>query len=107
MINLLWTAMIAAGILFALTGGQNVAAAVTKGVIDGAESAVRFAFGLVGILAFWSGLMKIAEDAGITKALGKLLAPLIRLLFPQIPKDHPASAWDSRKTLMLTNIATK
>lgn len=92
MINLLWTAMIAAGILFALTGGQNVAAAVTKGVIDGAESAVRFAFGLVGILAFWSGLMKIAEDAGITKALGKLLAPLIRLLFPQIPKDHPASA---------------
>lgn len=92
MINFLWMAMIVVGVIFAMFGGAPVAQSVTKGVLDSADSAVKFTIGLIGILAFWSGMMKIVEEAGLTVAIGKLLAPIIRRLFPSVPKDHPASA---------------
>lgn len=90
--NLVWTAILAISVIFALATGDDGAAAITKGVIDGAENAVIFAFGLIGVLAFWSGMLKIAEASGITSFLARLLSPLVRRLFPSIPPDDPANA---------------
>ncbi|NOZ11491.1 MAG: nucleoside recognition protein [Gammaproteobacteria bacterium] len=55
-----------------------------------AEFAVKLAIGLAGIMALWLGLMQIAEKSGLILVFVKLLRPLLRWLFPDIPKDHPA-----------------
>ena len=64
--------------------------AITTAAIDFAEVAVTIAIGLIGVLVLFLGLSKIAEDAGIIHALVKLVRPVLRPLFPDIPADHPA-----------------
>jgi spore maturation protein A len=63
---------------------------VTTVMFDQAGNAVTFAIGLMGVIALWMGLMKIAEDAGLINIFVKLVRPILGPLFPQIPKDHPA-----------------
>ncbi|MEP0821891.1 MAG: nucleoside recognition protein [Ignavibacterium sp.] len=64
--------------------------AVTKAALDYAATAVTIALGLIGIMALWLGVMKVAEEAGAVRLLTKLLEPLTRRLFPEVPPDHPA-----------------
>jgi spore maturation protein A len=64
--------------------------AVTQATLDFASTAVEISIGLIGIMALWLGLMKIAEDAGFIMILTRILAPLTRRIFPEIPPDHPA-----------------
>jgi spore maturation protein A len=64
--------------------------AITQAAIDFANTAVEIAFGLIGVMALWLGLMKIAEEAGFVKLLTRLLTPVTKRLFPDIPSDHPA-----------------
>jgi spore maturation protein SpmA len=63
---------------------------VTDEVINYAGTAVTIALGLIGIMALWLGVMKIAEDAGLIKIIAKSLKPITKRLFPDIPSDHPA-----------------
>ncbi len=63
---------------------------VTDEVINYAGTAVTIALGLIGIMALWLGVMKIAEDAGIIKIIAKSVKPITKRLFPDIPSDHPA-----------------
>jgi len=63
---------------------------VTTAALDGASTAVEIAIGLIGIMALWLGVMKVAEEAGLTNIIARLVRPLTRRLFPQIPEDHPA-----------------
>jgi len=64
--------------------------AISQAAFDMAEFAVKLAIGLAGIMALWLGLMQIAEKSGLILVFVKLLRPLLRWLFPDIPKDHPA-----------------
>jgi spore maturation protein A len=64
--------------------------AVTQAALDYATTAVNIAIGLIGIMALWLGVMKVAEEAGLIKTLTKLLTPITRRLFPDVPPDHPA-----------------
>ncbi len=64
--------------------------AVTQAALDIAGTAVNIALGLIGIMALWLGVMKVAEEAGLLKVLTRLLTPITRRLFPDIPSDHPA-----------------
>lgn len=64
--------------------------AITQAALDYAGTAVTIAFGLIGIMALWLGVMKVAQEAGLIRSLTRLLAPVTRLLFPEIPPDHPA-----------------
>jgi spore maturation protein A len=64
--------------------------AVTQGAFDAAAVAVTIAFGLIGIMAMWLGVMKVAEESGAVRILTRLLTPLTRRLFPDVPPDHPA-----------------
>ncbi len=63
---------------------------ITAASLDYAEVAVTISLGLIGVLALWMGLLKIAEEAGLVNGLVKIVQPVIRPLFPEIPKGHPA-----------------
>ncbi len=73
--------------------------AVTQAALDYATTAVTIALGLIGIMALWLGVMKVAEEAGVLKIVTRLLTPLTRWLFPDVPPDHPAVS------AMIMNIA--
>jgi len=64
--------------------------AIAAAALDFAKTAAEIALGLVGVLSLFLGLLKIAEDAGIVYALVKLVRPVLRPLFPEVPADHPA-----------------
>ena len=63
---------------------------ISDGLVKYAELGVELALGLIGIMALWLGIMQIAEKAGLIQLLAKIMAPVMRLLFPEIPEDHPA-----------------
>jgi spore maturation protein A len=88
MLNYIWFALMAIALLVAAFNGT--AAGVTKGAVDSAKTAVEIALGLIGIMTLWLGIMRIAEKAGLISLLGRALRPFSRLLFPEIPPDHPA-----------------
>ncbi|MDX1439558.1 MAG: nucleoside recognition domain-containing protein [Rubricoccaceae bacterium] len=64
--------------------------AISGAALDFAETAAEIALGLIGVLALFLGLLKIAEEAGVIYAIVKLVRPILRPLFPEIPEDHPA-----------------
>jgi len=88
MVNIIWALMAIFGILYAMINGTM--AEVNQAIIESANDAVTLSIGLISILVFWLGVMKIAEEAGILKVISKMMRPLILKLFPDIPKDHPA-----------------
>ncbi len=63
---------------------------VVNSILTGAELSVKVAFSLIGIMAFWLGMMKIAEKSGLIKIISKLIKPLTKRLFNEIPEDSPA-----------------
>lgn len=88
MINYIWCGMIIIGIIVGtLTGNIE---AVSTAAIEWAETAVELSLGLIGVMALWLGLMKIAEEAGIVRGMGLLVKPIMIRLFPEVPADHPA-----------------
>ncbi|MBU0500037.1 MAG: spore maturation protein [Gammaproteobacteria bacterium] len=64
--------------------------ALTTGLIESAASAVTLVLGLIGVMSFFLGLMKIVERGGLLVILAKLIRPLMVRLFPEVPPDHPA-----------------
>lgn len=88
MINVIWLGLIVIGVIAAVATGDI--SVVTSAAISNAETAVNLSLGLIGVMALWLGLMRIAEDSGLVKALGKLLKPILVRLFPEVPADHPA-----------------
>jgi len=88
MVNLIWAAMALIGIVFAAINGTMEE--VNEAVFKSAKEAVTISIGMISILVFWLGLMKIAEDAGLLAKLARLFTPFVRRLFPEVPKDHPA-----------------
>lgn len=83
---------------------------VVNAILTGAEKSVTIAFSLIGIMAFWLGIMKIAEKSGLVEFLAKLIKPITRFLFNEIPPEDPAigsvAMSFSANALGLTNAAT-
>jgi len=88
MLNYIWFGLMAIALIVAAINGT--ADAVTKAAVDSATSAVQIAIGLIGIMTLWLGIMRIAEAAGLVSLVGRVLRPLIRWLFPEVPAGHPA-----------------
>ncbi|MCX6641147.1 MAG: nucleoside recognition protein [bacterium] len=86
--NYVWSFLVIFGVFFAAINGKM--ADCTKAVIDAAKGSVELAIGLIGIMAFWLGIMRLAEEAGLVRFLSRILQPVLRPLFPDIPKDDPA-----------------
>ncbi len=88
MINYIWLALIVIGVVTGIARGD--AQGITDAAIESANTAVTLALGLIGVMTLWLGLMKVAEEAGIVNAIGRLLKPVMIRLFPEVPPDHPA-----------------
>lgn len=63
---------------------------VTNSALSYAETAVNIALGLIGVMALWLGVMKIAEEAGLITYIARALKPITKFLFPEVPSEHPA-----------------
>ncbi len=89
MLNYIWFGLMAIALIVAAFNGT--ADAVTKGAMDSAKTAVEIVLGLIGVLTLWSGMMRVAEASGLVTLLGRVMRPVLRLLFPEVPAEHPAS----------------
>ena len=98
MLNAIWVVMIVIAVICgALTGTLD---AVTKASIDSAKAAVDLAIGLVGIMAFWLGMMRILHHGGLLRDMARFLKPVMVRLFPDVPPEHPAMS------MMIMNITS-
>ncbi|GKU81059.1 MULTISPECIES: nucleoside recognition domain-containing protein [Niallia] len=91
MVNIIWVLMTVIGIVFAMFNGTMDE--VNKAIFSGAKEAVTICIGLISVLVFWLGMMRIAEEAGLLKKLTNLFRPLVTKLFPEVPKNHPAMGY--------------
>lgn len=92
--------MLIIGIIFGVAAGNMQA--VTDAVLQSSKEAVTLGISMLGIVAFWTGLMEVAQEAGVIAGLTRLIAPFMRFLFPKIPKGH--RAWDSLSANFVANI---
>src|ERR1017187_4035598 len=98
MLNYIWLGLMVGAVLIGGWNGQ------LKDVADKAlemanTSVVGIAFALIGIMALWLGIMRLAERAGLVALLARALRPLMHKIFPDVPPEHPAMG------SMLMNIA--
>ena len=91
MVNLIWAALFLIGILFALINGKMEE--VNKAIFIGGEEAIAVCIGLLSVLVFWLGLMRIAQKAGLLDVLARGFKPIASKLFPEVPPDHPAMGY--------------
>lgn len=88
MLNGIWGFFVIGGILTgAFLGRMDI---VTQAVIGGGKSAMELAFTMAGVVAVWSGVLKIAEKGGMIDALAEKMTPLMDFLFPSVPRSHKA-----------------
>jgi len=90
MLNKIWFTMIVIGIIIAAINGRMEAVSVA--ILESAEDSVMIVVKLIGPMALWLGIMKVAEKAQLTDILANLFRPLAKILFPEVPKSHPALA---------------
>lgn len=88
MINVIWLLLIAGGIIYAALSGR--VEQITQAAIGAAEQAVDLAFKLTGVMCLWLGMMRVAERAGLVRLVSAVVGPLIQLIFPSVPRSHPA-----------------
>jgi spore maturation protein A len=91
MVNYIWVFMTIVGFIFAMFNGTMEE--VNKAIFDGAKEAVTLCIGLISILVFWLGMMRIAQESGLLELLSKLFRPLVKRLFPDVPTNHPAMGY--------------
>ncbi len=89
MLNIIWVIMIFAAVVSGLLMGR--VKEISDALLASCGSAVNLAITMLGAMCLWSGIMKVAEKAGIVDGLAKLLKGIFRVLFPGIPKGHPAN----------------
>jgi len=87
-LNYIWLVLVLLAV--AIGGWNDRLKDVTGGALDGAKTAVTIALGLIGIMALWLGVMRLAERAGVVQRIAYGLRPLMQRLFPEVPPDHPA-----------------
>jgi spore maturation protein A len=88
MLNYIWFGLIFVSVVVGTITGRIDE--VTEAAISMSKTSVEIAIGLIGIMALWLGIMKIAEDSGLIQLIAKALRPITIRLFPEVPSDHPA-----------------
>jgi spore maturation protein SpmA len=88
MLNAIWLGLVLIAVVYA--GFAGTMPAVTRAGFESAETAVSYVIKLTGFMIFMLGVMRVASDGGLLAAIARLLAPILRRLFPDVPPDHPA-----------------
>lgn len=100
MLNYLWGFMIVVGIIVGVLRGKI--GEVSNATINSSKEAVALCITMLGIMAMWTGLMEIAKKSGLVGSFTRALRPVIRFLFPDIPKDHVVNEYIASN--MIANI---
>lgn len=109
MVNWIWTIMIAMGVAdFMLSGDSG---GINRVLGSSAQNSIKLLIELGGVMAIWSGFMRICERAGLMSVMGRWLSPMLRLLFPGLMNKNPAAMGSivmnlSTNLLGLSNAAT-
>ena len=95
-LNYIWIgfiliAFLVACVQFVFFGNTQVFTDIINSSFSSAKMGFEISLGLTGVLALWMGIMKIGENGGMIQVFSRAVNPLFRRLFPDIPKDHPAS----------------
>ena len=61
---------------------------MSNAIISSINSTVTFIIGLVGLMCFWCGVMKVAQNSGFTEKLAKLMKPILKIIFKDAAKDE-------------------
>ena len=88
MVNVIWVALILIAIIYSLLTGQ--VETINNGILTHATSGVNLILEMMPLIVLWTGIMKIAEKSGLLYVFAKALNPLLKKLFPSLPKDHKA-----------------
>lgn len=89
MLNFLWGGMIIIGIFYGILQGNLTE--ITNAALDSSKEAVTLCITMMGVMSLWTGLMEIATKTGIIQSLSGKIAPVVRVLFPNIPENHNAN----------------
>lgn len=98
--NYIWGGMLIIGIIYGVITGNTPG--ITDAVLESAKEAVTLGISMFGIVSFWTGLMEVAQEAGVIAGMTRAIAPFMRFLFPKIPKGH--RAFDSLSANFVANI---
>ncbi|WP_234123710.1 nucleoside recognition domain-containing protein [Clostridium hydrogenum] len=85
MINYIWFLFIAFGALFGIASGRGEI--LSKAIVNSSGSTVELVISLAGIMCLWCGIMKIAQQSGLTDKLSKVLRPILRFVFKESSKN--------------------
>lgn len=88
MVNVIWVGLVFIAILYSLFTGQ--VDTINHGILTHATSGFNLILEMMPLIVLWTGIMKIAEKSGLLHVFAKALNPLLRRLFPSLPKDHKA-----------------
>lgn len=87
-LNIIWLLLVVVSVVVAAYNGTMQE--ITRESFESAKSAVSLAIGLIGVMALWLGIMKVAEAAGLMRTIARAIRPVMVRLFPEVPADHPA-----------------
>lgn len=96
-LNYIWSGFFLVGFAAALAqwlflGDTEIFKRIIDGTFDSAKAGVMdIALPLAGVMTLWLGIMNVGEKAGIVDALARLIAPFFSRIFPDVPKNHPAT----------------
>jgi spore maturation protein A len=88
LVGAIWTLLVASAVVAAAAYGRM--SELSAAALGSAKDAVVLAIGLAGTMALWLGLVRVAEEAGIVRAVARAARPVMRRLFPEVPPEHPA-----------------
>lgn len=100
MLNILWGAMILIAVVFGAVTGKISEVGIAA--VNSSKEAVELCITMLGVMALWTGLMKIAEKSGLSALFLRFMNPVLRFLFPDVPKESKANEYIASN--MLANI---
>lgn len=86
LLNYIWLFFITSAVVIGAINGKIDL--VTQAAFDSAKAAVDISISLIGIMSLWLGIMKLAEEGGLVIFISKLIKPVTKKIFPDIPSDH-------------------
>lgn len=89
MINIIWFICIVFGFIVAACSGNMDQ--ISPAIFEAINDSIKLSISLIGPMAFWMGIMNIAEKSKMTELIGRLVRPVLKYIFPDIPEDDPAS----------------
>ena len=96
MINYIFASFFIIGIFYSFITGTNI----SNEMLSSSSKAIELIFTIIPIMCLWLGIMNIAKKSGLLDKLAKLLTPLLKIIFPEIPKNNPAFSYISINIIM-------